>query len=238
MTSFLEVRIRLVELVHHCHFPGGETEAWTGVRGVCEPSPGLPEAGMPGSGSQGPSNGGHSWLATFSSRLRDLSSEPLTRVRTCSCEHTARMHTRVNMPGCPTFECPPGPCCCPPGGPQASARSLVTSWRKIAAGAWWPGLGGGPGRPPRAPPDGGGSAKLLPHQKRARPTGAEPGLSAEGRAPAAVFHTPTDATRSWPTAKLMGPRWEPGRPRRAVWTVVSPRGPTSWLGGPALPQGG
>lgn len=31
------------------------------------------------------------------------------------------------------------------GGPQASARPLVTSWRKSVAGAWWPRPGGGLG---------------------------------------------------------------------------------------------
>lgn len=91
------------------------------------------------------------------------------------------------------------------------ARTLVTSWRKIVAGAWWPGPGGGLGRLPGHHLMGDGSAKLLPHQKCTLPAGAKPGLSAAGRAPAAVFHTPTDATRSWPGAKLMGPRWELGQ---------------------------
>lgn len=118
------------------------------------------------------------------------------------------------------------------------ARPLVTSWRKLVAGAWWPEPGGGLGGLPGHHLMGDGSAKLLPHQKCTLPAGAKPGLSAAGRAPAAVFHTPTDATRSWPRAKLMGPRWELGQASEGGEGRGEAGGSTSCFRGPALPEGG
>lgn len=134
---------------------------------------------------RGPSTCGRSWLAPFSSGHGDLSPEPLTHTHAHAHAQasTQHVHTRVHAHfHSPSSECPPGPCCCPPGGPQPWARPLVTSWRKIVAGAWWPGPGGGLGSLPGHHLTGHGAAKLLPHQKCALPAGAKPGLSAAGRA--------------------------------------------------------
>lgn len=48
-------------------------------------------------------------------------------------------HSHTHAPSRTVTPHPPVPCRCPPVDPQASARPLVTSWRKIVAGAWWPG---------------------------------------------------------------------------------------------------
>lgn len=193
---------------------------------------------MPGSGSQGPSHGGHGWLATFSSQHRDLSTEPLTpaRVHTRACKHTARMHTRVHPRAFPTCRVPAGPPMLssrrPTGLGQVFSHILAEDrGRSLVAGA-----GRGPGQPPRAPPDGGWVSQVAsssemrpPRWGRARPVGSRTG-------PCGCFSYSHGRHTLLAEGKLMGPRWDPGQASEGGAGRGEAGGPPPGLGAQRCPR--
>lgn len=201
------------------------------------------EVGLPGSWWAGaPSGPIHLWTQLVGPLLlrargpepRATDTHACTRTRTG--KHPARTQARARTLPSPILRVPAGPLLLSSRRPTALGQALSHILAEDRGRSLVAGAGRGPGQPPRAPPDGARSSQVAsssemrpPRWGKARPVGSRPG-------PAAV--SPTDATCSWPRAKLMGPRWELGQASEGGAGRGEAGGSTSWFGGPALPAGG